>query len=81
MFKVWREISPYWHILTGLAGLFVAAVLWVNDVSSLEPRLTAVERRAKQLEDAVTRIDYNTQQTAIKVGVRPLLPPKEFYRE
>ena len=73
--RVWKSITLHWHIFFFIVSTFVAAVIWVKDVSSYGGRLSAVEQSQQSQDERLTRMDYNVQMIARKVGVKPLERP------
>lgn len=78
MRNFWRNISPYWHILTGVAGLIVFAILWVDDVSSYGHRIETIEGDIPKMKSAIIRMDYYVERLAKKQGIDPYTKPKEI---
>lgn len=77
--RVWYWISPYWHIITTMVGFTVFAVLWFGKVDAYDGRIidnaTDIQTlKGAQAEQKVisTRMDYNIQIIARKIGVVPL---------
>lgn len=88
MAKLWRKISPYWHICTTLVGLIIYGILWVNQVQGYDARITdntnqiahtRTEFRSEMSEQraVIDRTDYNIQIIADKIGVKPLRKPQD----
>lgn len=75
--KIWRSISPYWHVLTFIASTIIACVIWVNDVSSYGGRILTLEEHRRRDNERLIRMDYNVQMIARKVGLKPLERPDD----
>ena len=72
--RMWEEIRPVWHIITGVMIFFVAVVTWGNNVSGYAPMIeknttdikeiqmkySDVEARMRVLESNVTDIKKDT---------------------
>lgn len=72
MQRFWHKINPYWHIITGLAGFTVLAILWFGKVDAYGERIDTLETTQSKQQAIITRTDYNVQIIARKIGVRPL---------
>lgn len=65
MRKLWNSCVKNWQVTVSILGGLWYAVIWVGNVSGHEARITTVEER-------ITRIDYNVQNIANKMGVETL---------
>jgi hypothetical protein len=79
-----KTAKEYWEISLGIFMALVISIWWVRDVSGYGPAIEGLQI-AKEKQDtlivkqgkAVTRMDYNIQIIARKIGVEPLTPEKE----
>jgi hypothetical protein len=70
--KVWRKLSPYWHLIMALIGGFCFVILKYDQVDGYQGRIAALETSQVTLEKKVTRTDFNVQMIANRLGVKPL---------
>lgn len=70
--RIWRQISPYWHIFTTILAAFIITLYWIHDVSGYGGRIAALEDTQTKQARTLTRMDYNIQIIARKIGVVPL---------
>lgn len=73
-----RNISPYWHILTGVATFLILAIQWIDDVSGYGKRIESLEADNGKVKSAIVRMDYYVERLAKKQGIEPYTKPKEI---
>lgn len=76
MQRFWHKISPYWHIITSVIfAIFLLGTYW-NRVDGYDDRIGSLEVVQTTQQKTLDRMDYNIQNIANKVGVRPLKKPE-----
>jgi hypothetical protein len=74
---IWGRIIARWEIFVVLGGLLIGAIIWVHDVSGYGGEIERLKTNSGHQGAVITRMDYNIQIIARKIGVEPLTPEKE----